>query len=190
MAALQLLVDAGADLNKQAGRWAMFAGYTPLGAAVSNASLVTLKELAELNKAAVAEGWAKPIDQQARREIALKMVELLIQAGADLNKLSPSRSPLNLAVHSGDYEVAQMLIKAGADPEGVCVSIASKLSHREGRKFVEGFFCTALHEAAQTGRLEICQALVSAGADINRLDHEGKTAVELAMKNHHADVAV
>lgn len=187
--ALEQLVEAGADLRKRAGRWSMFSGYTPLGAAVNNASLVTDCGLIELNRTAGAEGLAKPVDHKEKRQTALKMVALLIRAGADLDQLSPSRSPLNLAVHLGDFEVAQMLLDAGADPEGICVSIASDLSRREGRKFVEGFYCAALHEAAQSGRLDICQALVSAGADTNRRDHQGRIPAELGVQNHHNAVA-
>ncbi|XP_074876007.1 NF-kappa-B inhibitor beta [Buteo buteo] len=48
----------------------------------------------------------------------LEMVELLLSAGADLNKAEPScgRSPLHLAVEAQSPEVAECLLRAGADP--------------------------------------------------------------------------
>uniref|UniRef100_A0A8B9MNK0 NFKB inhibitor beta n=1 Tax=Accipiter nisus TaxID=211598 RepID=A0A8B9MNK0_9AVES len=48
----------------------------------------------------------------------LEMVELLLSAGADLNKAEPScgRSPLHLAVEVQSPEVAECLLRAGADP--------------------------------------------------------------------------
>ncbi|KAM8982809.1 NF-kappa-B inhibitor beta [Ara ararauna] len=48
----------------------------------------------------------------------LEMVELLLSAGADLNKAEPScgRSPLHLAVEAQSPEVAEALLRAGADP--------------------------------------------------------------------------
>ncbi|XP_033930033.1 NF-kappa-B inhibitor beta [Melopsittacus undulatus] len=51
-----------------------------------------------------------------RKDVA--MVELLLSAGADLNKPEPScgRSPLHLAVEAQSPEVAEVLLRAGADP--------------------------------------------------------------------------
>ncbi|XP_074423447.1 NF-kappa-B inhibitor beta [Larus michahellis] len=48
----------------------------------------------------------------------LELVELLLSAGADLNKPEPScgRSPLHLAVEAQSPEVAEALLRAGADP--------------------------------------------------------------------------
>ncbi|XP_030331018.1 NF-kappa-B inhibitor beta isoform X2 [Strigops habroptila] len=48
----------------------------------------------------------------------VEMVELLLSAGADLNKPEPScgRSPLHLAVEAQSPEVAEVLLRAGADP--------------------------------------------------------------------------
>ncbi|KAM4643461.1 LOW QUALITY PROTEIN: NF-kappa-B inhibitor beta [Amazona ochrocephala] len=48
----------------------------------------------------------------------VEMVELLLRAGADLNKAEPScgRSPLHLAVEAQSPEVAEALLRAGADP--------------------------------------------------------------------------
>ena len=187
--ALQCLVEAGADLEKTAGRWAMFAYSTPLGAAVSQASSVIAKHHIEANQAAVEAGWTKPIDHAKERSIVVEMVKLLLRAGANPDKLSPTRSPLHLAVGYEDLETVRILLQSGASPEGIAVSTASKLSRREGRKFIEGFYGTSLHCAAEQNLLEIAKALIAAGANPERLDYEDQTPLQVASARGHKEVA-
>ncbi|OQR82320.1 ankyrin repeat protein [Achlya hypogyna] len=47
---------------------------------------------------------------------------------------------------------------------------------------------TPLHEAAKNGHLEVCQALISAGADMNARNKDGSTPLHKAAKNGHLDV--
>lgn len=184
----QKLIAAGVDVNKPAGRWKMYAFHTPLGAAVSHASTVIDENAIETNRACVEAGWTKPRDHQAERRVALEMVRLLLNAGANPDKPSPSRPPLHLAAHRGDLEAVQLLLAAGADPEGICTSIASSLSRREGRKFIEGYYDAALHCAAEKGHLEVVKALLAAGANPVRPDHTGATPAEVAITNNRHEV--
>jgi uncharacterized protein len=181
--------EAGEDLNGIAGRWTMYSMMTPLGAAISAAASWIDESLIELNRAAVAAGMTTPIDHAAQRQVSLDVIRLLIDSGADVNKPTPSRAPLSLAVHTCDLEVVRILLAAGADPAGVSTSIASKLSKRIGRKFIEGYYGTALHEAAEKGRVDLALVILEAGADPHRRDHEEKTPRQIAAEKGHQELA-
>jgi serine/threonine-protein phosphatase 6 regulatory ankyrin repeat subunit B len=49
---------------------------------------------------------------------------------------------------------------------------------------------TALHVAAQSGHLEVVNLLLEKGAEVTVLDDEQRSAIVLAVKNNHGDVAV
>lgn len=58
--------------------------------------------------------WMNEID----RKILMAFVKLLLDNGADVNNLPrDSYFPLRLAVEENDLEIAEMLLKAGADPD-------------------------------------------------------------------------
>ncbi len=47
----------------------------------------------------------------------VEMVEILIEAGAEVNDLDgPGYTPLMFAAEDGEYEVTRILLQAGADP--------------------------------------------------------------------------
>jgi ankyrin repeat protein len=50
--------------------------------------------------------------------------------------------------------------------------------------------CTALHEAAENGRVEAILALVAAGAALNRADNEGRTPLAAARANDQEEAAL
>ena len=98
-------------------------------------------------------------------------VKLLLQKGANPNAIAQQGmiklTPLMMAVQSGDANTVEALLKGGADPNaefGVAIS--------------------ALDSAAQDGRLEIVNVLLSHDAKPRGLD------VEWAAEKGHSDVAV
>ena len=85
--------------------------------------------------------------------------------GTDLNTQDPQTglTPLSWASLTGKVDIAEELIKAGADVNG---------TNREGG--------TALHEAAFMGRDRVARMLLRNGADAETRDDNGQTPLNLA----------
>ncbi|KAI1186121.1 ankyrin repeat-containing domain protein [Nemania serpens] len=98
-----------------------------------------------------------------------ELVALLLRAGVDANEhmiSQPlSRSPLQLAVESGDFEMVQYLIEAGAN-------VNSPPAIESGP--------TALQLAAVKGYLGLARHLLDRGAQVNALParYKGRIALE------------
>jgi truncated hemoglobin YjbI len=95
---------------------------------------------------------------------SLTMVELLLRLGADPNVTdggghTPLYSVGNECVTAGGGDVVRALVRAGA-----------KVDARDGVKH-----CTALHMAARRGNVEVAEALLDCGADIESRDSLGDT---------------
>uniref|UniRef100_A0A8C0FY02 K Homology domain-containing protein n=1 Tax=Bubo bubo TaxID=30461 RepID=A0A8C0FY02_BUBBB len=91
--------------------------------------------------------------------------------GANINAQTEEtqETALTLACCGGFSEVADFLIKAGADIELGC--------------------STPLMEAAQEGHLELVKYLLAAGANVHATTATGDTALTYACENGHTDVA-
>jgi len=110
-------------------------------------------------------------------------------------------TPLHWAYFSGSTAVAALLLRHGADPTlrdpmlgctpeafGICVAASwgwmSKVRQRlaEDRNGVNAASARGgpLHEAARAGSLEVVKLLLEAGADPERRNAEGETALDLA----------
>ena len=85
--------------------------------------------------------------------------------GVDLNTQDPQSglTPLSWTVFVGEVEIAEQLIKAGADVNG---------KNRDGS--------TPLHEAAFMGRDRVARILIRNGADVEARDDNGQTPLNLA----------
>jgi len=112
-----------------------------------------------------------------RRERSSEIIRLLLQAGADPNLRTLTRTPLNLAVHKADYEVTQLLLESGTSPSGHCWSLMSESSRRK-----QGVapYANAIHEAAEKGYEEIVRMLCEYGADLSVRDYSGRTPLQIA----------
>ena len=104
------------------------------------------------------------------------VVRTLVGAHARLEpRNAMGATPLFVAIGDGHLDVVKTLLAAGAD--------ANARERDRG--------ATALVLAAQSGETEIARALIRAHADVNAtmLGKPAMTALDVALANHHADVA-
>jgi uncharacterized protein len=108
----------------------------------------------------------------AARQGALPTVKALVDAGADVNQLSPAdaTSPLLIATINGHFDTAKALLDLGADPNlsseaGMSplyavlnVEWAPKMFYPQPRAYLQ----------QQTSYLDLAKALLDTGADPNR----------------------
>lgn len=102
-----------------------------------------------------------------------ELVRELISRGADVNYHDGTLAPIHMAMNAS---TAQMLIDAGAD-----VNIGWQSA---GIDLAKG--TTALHTAASSNNVELARVLLSAGANANARDSDGKTPLHSGSMN--ADV--
>jgi truncated hemoglobin YjbI len=108
---------------------------------------------------------------------SLTTVELLLRLGADPNATDGgSHTPLyslgNECKVSGSGNVVRALVRAGA-----------MVDARDGVKH-----CTALHMAARRGNVEVAEALLDCGADIEARDSLGETPLRRSINCEKIDV--
>ena len=96
----------------------------------------------------------------AARKGDISMVQLLIEAGANVNVQDDlfHRSPLSMAAHIGCSDIVKILLEAGAETEAI---------DKKGE--------TALAYAAKGGYLELAKLLLDNGADTERKIQKGRT---------------
>uniref|UniRef100_A0A673HNP7 Ankyrin repeat and KH domain-containing protein 1-like n=1 Tax=Sinocyclocheilus rhinocerous TaxID=307959 RepID=A0A673HNP7_9TELE len=143
----RLLLDSGAQVNMPADSFESPLTLAACGGHVELAALLIERgaNLEEVND----EGYT-PL-MEAAREGHEEMVALLLAQGANINAQTEEtqETALTLACCGGFLEVADFLIKAGADIELGC--------------------STPLMEAAQEGHLELVKYLLAAGEALRRI---------------------
>ncbi|XP_041435642.1 ankyrin repeat domain-containing protein 17 isoform X6 [Xenopus laevis] len=163
----RLLLDSGAQVNMPADSFESPLTLAACGGHVELAALLIERgaNLEEVND----EGYT-PL-MEAAREGHEEMVALLLGQGANINAQTEEtqETALTLACCGGFLEVADFLIKAGADIELGC--------------------STPLMEAAQEGHLELVKYLLAAAANVQATTATGDTALTYACENGHTDVA-
>ena len=154
-------------------------------------------------------------DKWRRRKTALmlasevgseRIVEALIEAGADVNKEADGTA-LEYACFNGHFQVVRLLLSKGGDPNGNGSGIPLMEAARHGHDdivrelILRGanphltdpvYGCSALHWAAIEQKSKSCEYLVKAGASLDLLDRSGNTPLYYAtawLKNEMKQVA-
>lgn len=165
-----LLLSEGADVNAR-----LEDSPAPLIPAIESGSVEIVNLLLD-SGADVRGGWDSGYTalhfavQQGNCEIA----EELIRRGAAVNAADEDgTSPLDVAVREGNTEIVGILIENGA-----------KVNDRD-----KHYGRTPLHIAAADGNGDIVGVLLANGGGVNDEDREGYTALDLAARYGHKDVA-
>lgn len=163
----RLLLDSGAQVNMPTDSFESPLTLAACGGHVDLAMLLIERgaNIEEVND----EGYT-PL-MEAAREGHEEMVALLLSQGAMINAQTEEtqETALTLACCGGFLEVADYLIKHGAD--------------------IELGASTPLMEAAQEGHLELVKFLLENKADVRAQTQTGDTALTYACENGHTDVA-
>ncbi|CAK9297911.1 unnamed protein product [Gordionus sp. m RMFG-2023] len=162
----KLLLDHGAQVNMPPDSFESPLTLAACGGHVELACLLLERgaNLEEIND----EGYT-PL-MEAAREGHKDMVNLLINRGANVNAQTEEtqETALTLACYGGFLQVADQLIKSGADIEIGCN--------------------TPLMESAQEGHLDLVHYLLLAGANPHGQTGPGNTALTFAAENGHTDI--
>lgn len=152
--ALQLLLSRQPERVKERGEWSV----TPLHRAGRVAIVDTLLAKKADREARDEHGFT-PLHSAVQHNL-LDVVSRLLERGAKVDAESDSgETPLSFAKST---EVASLLIRKGANPNGVSA------------------LTTPLHNAAFYGRTEIVDYLIAQGAEINRTNKHGDTPLHEA----------
>jgi ankyrin repeat protein len=189
---------------------------------IKKGDLLKIKELLSKNPRIVqlkridpgSEYWAEyvwTLLQEAVSAGQKAIVDLLLAHGADANAVhgqSRSLPPLHIAAETGRQDIAESLIKAGADVNLrvtvgsdcaalVPLCLACQRGHyavaeiliRNGADInINDYLNTPLHHAAKTGRIDIAELLIRNGADINALRPSWNTPLHHAVDSGHKDM--
>ena len=107
------------------------------------------------------------------RENNLGLAKRLIGKGQDVNQKESGghKTPLLASVDQGHFDMAELLLESGADPN-----------------LSDGSGYTPLMVACHNGSADIANLLLFAGADVDHAGHGDVTALMLAVKRRHLNV--
>lgn len=165
--AVRVLLDAGADVNASDGCYSALAaaGRSPW----SNAATVVLLLERGASIHAVPKKRGVPPLLRASHQSDDERIQLLIEAGCDVNALhphSPGFTPLAELASWASLETINLLLDRGA-----------AVNKKGGGKRA-----TALHVAAASGRLDVVTLLLKRGADLKAENTDAETALDYARK--------
>ncbi len=210
-AKVKSMVERGLDPRKRI-KWSSIENFTPLESAVANNSVSVITYLL---KAGVPADDPHDHSSPLMRACAIgnvKVIELLLAAGADVNReqRSPSSdrgtTALMIAASRGYLPIVRMLLDTGADPKKHTRLGANAISQAVPKgnlpvvKELVRSGCPVTGKAvilsADTGNLDLLKLLLKEGGDPNFVDDgvphkhlKGETALSIAARNKNIDLA-
>jgi len=197
---VEALIRAGASVTARTRE-----GVLPLQLAAINGSAPIIDRLlkagADVNAPLTPAGDTAVM--MAARTGATSALRVLAEAGANVNAKESwgGTTALMWAVSEGHTDAAKLLVAAGADVNARSNYVAAANGRGfEGRtpvagradpkseEFASGWL-TPLMLAAREGEPELARVLVDAGADVNAVAGDGKTALALSIFNGNYEVA-
>lgn len=201
LAAVKLLMEAGADINQSNSR-----DETPIMYAASRNMVPVVEMLLEagVNINGVKSG-KHPLFS-ALNWGAKDAIRCLLDHGADVNyKDKYGFTPLHAAIFWGNTEIAAMLLDAGANmnarmmlgdtplilaaKEGSIPFTQLLLERNADLNITDGFGRTALYYAVSRASFELCELLLERGADPNNLSAGSKSPLQMACTTNDKAVA-
>ncbi|XP_012524095.1 ankycorbin isoform X2 [Monomorium pharaonis] len=200
-----VLLANGADVNAKdleghsVLHWATVCGEAEcvrlVLAAGARPSTPDLRGGSPLHYAAQCCGAAATAELAVPKKVGLKVLQTLLEFGADVNaKDEDGRQPILWAASAGSVEAVLALARAGgaaaagtSDKDGLtalhcaasrgharCIEVLVNLcgSHPD---YVDDNGCSALHYAATLGHADATALILKLGADPNRQDRKGRT---------------
>ena len=185
------LIELGAELNA-----ADHEGKLPLHHAAANANPAVAAALLEAG-ADVSEplGWFTPLHQAALSNSNPEVITFLIAAGAEVNAMDGlGFTPLHVAARYNPHpEIIATLLAAGAevnarDPDGY---VPDGRGANDRTPLFEAVFRPSLwgHYVGPyptRGNVQVIEALLRAGADLEQPDRTGRTPLHAAAQTHPA----
>jgi ankyrin repeat protein len=148
-----------------------------LASAIKANDLAKVQKLIAKDRANVKETRGTIALSQAAHLGHLKIVQVLIESGAEVNDedrvIYPSEAPLAQAAAQGYLEIVRVLLKAGAE-----VNI-----HSDDPEYL-----TPLMYGVSSGNIEIVKLLVEAGANVNEIRSGGNFALMIAAEVEHQEI--
>jgi ankyrin repeat protein len=189
-AKVALLVEKGADVNATSEL-----GHTPLMlAAMSDNSSAVVRLLLErgADPKPVAKADKLTALIAASRGNDLESIRLLTAAGGDVNAADlAGATPLMYASSHGNFAAVTLLLARGANVNAVSAPPgAVPGSHVKNGIIQIGRLTPLLVAAANGGPVEVVNALIAAGADVNARDARGLTVLMTAVATDHGDPAI
>ncbi|KAK3294204.1 ankyrin repeat-containing domain protein [Chaetomium fimeti] len=202
------LVAAGADVNMPCTPERM----TALHVAVEYPEAVRalLKHGADPRQKSTAVVGSTPLDRAMLENTDATTVQIMLEESTENMKpdftLASFRSALADAVRSGKYEIARMLLEAGADVDQDCdqtsgmtllsLAVTSEnvntvrtiLEFRPELHTGDADGNTALHYVGEDALVEIAPLLVNAGCALDAVNKEGTSPLTKAVSNGHLAV--
>jgi ankyrin repeat protein len=210
---VQTLIAAGADINAKtkSGETALLSACSrPVDQASLSGDPVNQSGHIEVARALLAagadpnvqnsEGWTALI--HASRDGLSDVVRDLLAVGADVNaRTNHGFTALSLALSWRREEIGRLLLAANADVHAATKDGQTALMGASGNGFldlvqalldagvdVNEHGASALIGAAAGGHVKVVEALLAAGADVNATIKFGRTALSLASMNGHLEV--